>query len=82
MVESVYIHFCYIPVFPVDKLANLICEQCGNKRYGLPFNSQVISNYIEIKARFRHPLRTFLLPGLIGLLILIAVVVSKLESRS
>jgi hypothetical protein len=81
MVESVYIHLYYIPVFPVDKLANLICEECGNKRYGLPFDSRVVSNLDEVKAQFRHPLRMYMLSGILGLPILIAIIVSKLESR-
>jgi hypothetical protein len=79
MVESVYIHLYYLPVFPVDKLANLICEECGNKRYGLPFSSRVVSNYEEVKTQFRHPLRMYMLSGMLGLFILIAIIVFNLE---
>jgi hypothetical protein len=77
MVQSVYTHIYYIPVFPVDKLANLICQECGNKRYGVAFDSKLISNYEEIKSKFKHPLRTYLLSGTVGLLILIALIVSN-----
>lgn len=82
MVESVYLHLYYLPIFPVDKLANLICEECGNKRYGLEFNSKLIPTYEEIKSKFRHPMRSFLLSAILGALILIATIVSTIGNKS
>lgn len=82
MVESVYIHLYYIPIFPVDKLANLICEECGNKRYGIEFSSKFIPTYPEIKSRFRHPPKTYLLSGILFFLILIAIFVSVLDDKT
>jgi hypothetical protein len=82
MVESVYLHLYFIPIFPVDKLANLICEECGNKRYGVEFSSKLIPNYEEIKSKFRHPLRTYLLSGILSALVLIAIIVSNIENKT
>jgi len=82
MVESVYLHLYYLPIFPVDKLANLICEECGNKRYEVAFDSRLIPAYAEIKSKFRHPLRSYLLSAVLGALILIAIVVSIIEGKT
>lgn len=82
MVESVYLHLYYLPIFPVDKLANLICEECGNKRFGVAFDSKLFTTDTEIKSKFRHPLRSYLLSAILLSLILIAVVVSAVESKT
>jgi hypothetical protein len=76
MVESVYLHLYFLPIAPFDKVANLICEECGNKRYGVEFSAKLIPTYEEIRMRFRHPFKTYLLSGLFAILILIAISVS------
>ena len=76
MVESLYFHIFWLPVFPFTKDANLICQECGLKRYGLSFSSKVISTYQEIKQKFRHPLRTYVGIIVIGALVLTGIVVS------
>jgi hypothetical protein len=59
MVETLYFQIYWIPIFPFDKTANIICQECELKRFGLPFTSNLISNYSEIKNRFRHPLYAY-----------------------
>ena len=60
MVTGKYFHIYWIPIFPVDKELNVICKNCGLKRYGLPFNEKIINNYTEMKMRFAHPLFTYM----------------------
>ena len=59
MVYSVYSHFYYIPILPNDKDAMVICKKCGLKRDGVPFNSNLISNYHEVKNKSRHKWFTY-----------------------
>ena len=54
MVFGVYSHFWYIPLMPSDKDAMVICKKCGLKRYGVPFNANLISNYHDEKKHYRH----------------------------
>jgi hypothetical protein len=65
MVVSNYWYFYFIPMFPLDKQANVICKTCGLKRYGSVFNSKLISNYEEVKHLYRHPWFTYLGVGMI-----------------
>lgn len=60
MVISKYFHFLWIPFFPIEKDLNVICKTCGLRRYGLNFDSNMISNYNEIKSKFKHPWFTYL----------------------
>lgn len=55
MVISNYAHIYYLPLFPVDKAANVICQNCGLRRYNISFNKTLISDYDEVKKGFRHP---------------------------
>ena len=68
MVVSHYFHFFWIPFFPTEKEANVICKTCRLKRYGMAFDKNLISNYNEVKGKFRHPWFTY-----IGLIILILI---------
>jgi hypothetical protein len=54
MIISNYWHFYFVPMWPVGKEANVICQHCGLKRYGINFDSGLINNFDEIKSRFRH----------------------------
>ena len=36
MVVGHYFHFYYLPFFPTGKEANVVCSNCGLKRYGIP----------------------------------------------
>ena len=60
MVFSVYSHFWFIPLFPNDKDALVICKKCGLKRNGVPFDSNFISNFHEVKNRYRHKWFTYI----------------------
>ena len=75
MVVSSYYHMYWIPIFPYEKEANIICRKCGLKRYEVPFTSKLISNFEEVKGKFRHPWYTYL-----GLGILAAVILSIIIS--
>jgi hypothetical protein len=65
MVSSVYSHFYYIPLFPNDKDTYVCCEKCGLKRYGVPFNADLIKNYQDVKGNYRHPWYTYIGAGII-----------------
>ena|SRR6478735_9721340 len=71
MVVSKYFHFFWIPFFPTEKELNIICKECGLKRYGLYFDSNLISNYSEVKEKFRHPWFTY-----IGVTLIIALILA------
>jgi hypothetical protein len=75
LVNSKYFHVYWIPVFPTEKELNIICQSCGLKRYGLPFDSNFIRNYHEIKNKFSHPWLSYLGVGLIVFCILISILV-------
>jgi hypothetical protein len=59
MVVSKYFHIYFIPMFPYAKEANIICQKCGLKRYGIPFEERLFSDFKEIKKRFKHPWYTY-----------------------
>jgi len=73
MVVSKYLTFFWIPLFPIDKDANVICNTCGLKRYGMNFDSALITNYDDIKRKFRHPWFTYV-GGVLFLLILVIAI--------
>jgi hypothetical protein len=74
MVTSHYFHFYYLPISPTDKDANVICKTCGLKRYGIPFDQNLISNYNEVKSRYRHPWFTYSGLAIIILIIILIIV--------
>ena len=76
MITSCYFHIYYIPIFPIDKEANIICQKCGLKRYEVPFNSKTFKDYLEIKNRFRHPLYTYTFAAIFIGIILMAILFS------
>jgi hypothetical protein len=69
MIVSKYFHFFWIPFFPTEKELNIICKECGLKRYGLYFDSNLIGNFAEVKDKFRHPWFTY-----IGLTLVISLI--------
>jgi len=73
-VTSHYIHVFWVPVFPYAKTVSVFCNECGLKRYDLPFNADFIPTYPEIKHKFRHPVRTYIFSILFVLIIIYAVV--------
>ena len=60
MVYSNYYHVYWIPMFPFDKEANLICTKCGLKRYGMGFSNKLLDNFDELKKKFKHPWYTYI----------------------
>lgn len=60
MVMSEYYHFYYVPIFPIDKQANVVCKKCGLKRYGIGFNNKLIKNLEEVKHQYKHPWFTYI----------------------
>jgi hypothetical protein len=77
MVISNYYHLYWIPMFPFEKQANIICQKCGLKRYGRAFDANLISNFDEIKERFRHPWYTYTGVGIL-FFIFVAVVIASI----
>ncbi len=71
MVVSHYMHIYYLPFFPTDKDASIFCKTCGLKRIGMPFDQNLISNYQEVKNKYKHPRFTYA-----GLAIIILIIVS------
>jgi len=60
LVSSVYSHFYFIPLYPTDKDAMVVCKKCGLKRFGVPLNSNLVSNYQEVKKLYRHRWFTYI----------------------
>lgn len=59
MVISKYYHIYWIPMFPFDKEADIICKECGLKRFGRSFDANLISDFDKVKSNFRHPWFTY-----------------------
>lgn len=74
MVISNYYHFYYVPIFPIDKEANVICKKCGCKRYGTSFGKKLLSNYDEVKRFYRHPWYTYIGLGVMLFFTLLIIV--------
>lgn len=79
-VRCSYFHFYYVPLFPTGKEADVICQECGMKRYGIPLGEYLLSNYKEVKKRFKTP--WFAYTGLLIILfiILTSVIAGAIES--
>ncbi len=73
MVMSNYYHFYFIPIFPIGKDVNIICKNCGLKRYGASFNIKTVSTFNEIKYKFKHPWFTYI--GIISFLSLLLMLI-------
>jgi hypothetical protein len=80
MVTGKYFHLYWIPILPVDKEVNIICRNCGLKRYGLPFNQKVFSDYEEIKSRFPHPWFNYIGIGVVILFVLVMLLTQLLKN--
>ena len=76
MVSSNYYHIYWIPIFPFEKNANIICKKCGLKRYGMSFSPSLISNFAEVKGIFKHPWFTYLGAGIFSFLVIVAIIAS------
>lgn len=74
MILSNYYHIYWIPIFPFEKDANIICKKCGLKRYGSSFDASLLSNFNEVKGRFRHPWFTYIDAATLTLIFLAVVV--------
>lgn len=55
MINSEYFHIYYLPIFPTGKDMNIICHECGMKRFDIPLDLSVIHNGTEMEDRLRHP---------------------------
>jgi len=73
MIISKYFYFFWIPVFPFEKDANVICRSCGLKRFDMIFDYTLINNYSDVKRNFRHPWITYILSALFMLFLAIAI---------
>ncbi|MGH2564894.1 MAG: zinc-ribbon domain-containing protein [Ginsengibacter sp.] len=73
MIVSKYLDFFWVPLFPLDKDANVICKTCGLKRFGMNFDSGLITNYDNVKRNFRHPWFTYI-GGVLFILMLVMAI--------
>lgn len=78
MVLSKYFHLYWIPMFPFDKDANIICKKCGLKRYDRSFDSSLISNFSEVESTYRHPWFTYIGAGTLILLFIAILIAAAL----
>jgi len=60
MIVSRYVHFYWIPFFPLSKEANIVCKKCGIKRYEIPFDSNLLNNFSEVKNKYKNPWYSYL----------------------
>lgn len=79
MIVSKYFDFFWLPLFPIDKDANVICKTCGLKRFGMNFDSGLIPNYSNVKRNFRHPWFTYIGGVLLILILVIAIFAALLN---
>ena len=77
MVISKYFHFAWIPFFPIEKEANVICKTCGLKRYGMNFDEKSIDNFEQIKGKFKHPWFTYI-GSSIFILIIVSIIIASI----
>lgn len=82
MITSNYYHIYFIPIFPFEKEANIICQKCGLKQYNVPFQSKLITNIFGIKNKFKHPWYTYSFVLLILFIILTTILFSLLNGFS
>lgn len=78
MVLSNYCHIYWVPIFPFEKNANIICKTCGSKRYGRPFVPSIISNFQEVKSKFRHPWFTYLGAGTFSFIVIAVIIAANI----
>jgi hypothetical protein len=81
MVYSRYFHIYFLPISPYSKEAYVVCNKCGSKRSGLPFDRDLFSNYNEIRSRFRHPFYTYAGVAIFGGIILLAMVMRAINGQ-
>ena len=60
MVVSKYLHFFWVPIVPISKEATTICTKCGFSQPDRSFDPNLISNYYEVKSKFKHPFLSYL----------------------
>ncbi|MBO9151644.1 hypothetical protein J7I43_05460 [Chitinophaga sp. MAH-28] len=76
MMYSEYVHFYYIPFFPVGKDAFTICTRCGFKKT-LRLTREFCTSHSLDYGKYRHPLRTFSGLLFIAGIILFTIVAGK-----
>lgn len=79
MIVSKYLHIYFVPIVPFTKEANIICHKCGLKRYNVPFEKRLFSNFDEVKNRFKHPWYTYAFLIFVFLVILVAVLLDLFD---
>lgn len=55
LIVSTHIHLYWIPFFPKEKEANVVCKKCGLRRNNMTVSSKLIENIGDYKKKFRHP---------------------------
>ena len=73
LILSRYYHIYWVPIVPLGKEATLICTKCGLQRPNRSFDADLISNYDEIRSKFKHPYFSYL-----GISIIVFMVVGSI----
>ncbi len=79
LVSTVYSHVYYVPIIPNGKDAVVVCKKCGLKRYGVPFNGDLIKNYDEVKKQYRHKWFTYIGISIITLPFVLWIIFSAVK---
>jgi len=77
MIVSKYYHIYWVPIFPFEKEANVICQKCGAKQYERPFNASLVVNFWEIKHKYRHPWYTYFGIGIFAIMVLGLIITAR-----
>ncbi len=75
MVNSIYYHIYFIPIFPIGKEVNIVCQKCGLRRYDLPLSESIFGNINELNRKFRHPWYTYLFVLIVSAGFLVGILV-------
>ena len=73
MIISKYFHLYFIPMWPVAREVNVICESCGLKRNNIVFSEKLVDNFQEVKSRYPHPWLSYI--GLICIVVFVLIVI-------
>ena len=79
MVFSKYYHFYWMPISPFAKEAHILCTKCGMRRFGVPFDKDIIPHYEEVKDKFHHPWYTYIVIAIALICVLSIIIIAITE---
>lgn len=81
-VYSTYYHFYWVPISPMTKEMNTVCQHCGGKRFGLIFKKELFKEQANVSRKYRHKWYTYtgmIILGLIVFLVLLSSIARLLK---